>query len=370
MTVKRRKVNLFFLNFVLYSSFLKYLTVMSSDYIKSWVGGIEEYIPGKTFRDCIKLASNENNYGPSPLVVEAIQEAASNISMYPCRDLDVRDAAAKYCGLEGENIILGNGSDELIDLILKAFKGPVLGFSPTFSYYRICSTIFNEPYFEVKLNTDFSLSSSEFIAESRRANILFLCNPNNPSGSVIPKKTIKEILDEGKITVVDEAYFEFCGVSAVSFLKDYDNLIVLRTFAKAFALAGLRIGYGISNPEIVRLLCKVKQPFNVNSVAQEAALAALDDVAYMKSTVDAMKTDRKRTYTALSDRFDAFKSYANFVLVDTSPLSAGEFFNRLLKEGIIIREFGRFEGFPGEYCRISIGTHEENKKLLDALDKI
>lgn len=335
-----------------------------------WIEDIESYIPGQTIEGCIKLASNENSYGPSPRVLKAIAQASSSLNRYPYKDDAVREKTAQYCNVKRDNIILGNGSDELIDLVVKTFKGAILSVYPTFATYRISSQISNREYIEVRLNPDLSFPLEEFISNSRKADILFVCSPNNPTGMVLPEKGLREILDEGKITVIDEAYFEFYGKTAVKLLDDYDNLIVLRTFAKAFALAGLRMGYIVANPTITGLLYKVKPPFNVNSLAQEAALAALDDTQYMKSTVNKIVEDREFIYNKISEMFKAFKSHANFILVDTTPLSSDEFYGRLLEKKIIVRNLKRFTGFRGEYCRISIGTTGENRKLIKAVSEL
>lgn len=343
---------------------------MNKNYIKPWIEEVEAYIPGKTIEGCIKLASNENNYGPSPKVLAAINKSRFFIHMYPYKDAQLKDAVGRYCGVSGDNIIFGNGSDELIDIILKTFRGPLLTFKPTFASYRIYASILNEKYFEVNLRRDFSFPLNEFIEQIKKANIIFLCTPNNPTGTKITKKEIKEILDEEKPVVVDEAYFEFCNETAVGLLRDYDNLMILRTFAKAFALAGLRIGYCIANPETIRMLHKVKPPFNVNLIAQEAALAALGDIPYMKSTVKKIVRDKEKLYKKLSEKYKPLKSYTNFIFVDVSPHTAIQFYERLLKKGFITRPFGKIGGFPGEYCRITVGTTKETQKLLSALDEI
>ena len=341
-----------------------------NEYVKPWVNDIEAYIPGKTIEGYVKLASNENNYGPSPRVMDAIEKAKSVLHIYPHKDDDVREKIAGYCNTKAENIILGNGSDELLDLILKAFKGPCIGLNPSYSWYKIAAGILGEEYLEVNLNDDFTLSSEQFIDKSKRANILFLCNPNNPTGTVIPEDKLREILDENKITVIDEAYYEFYGKSAVPLLKKYDNLIVLRTFAKAFALAGLRIGYGIANSNIIDLLYKVKMPFTTNSVAQEAAISALDDLRYTESRVNKIIKDREILFNKLKQKFRAFRSHANFVLIDTTPIKSKEFYEWFLERGIIIRNLGKFNGFRGEYCRISVGTSDENRAFIRALEEL
>lgn len=341
-----------------------------SPFVREWVENIEPYIPGEMREGFIKLASNENNYGPSPRVVEALQEYIKNVNVYPYMDPELRVETAEYCGVGKDSVVMGNGSDELLDLILKAFRGPVLGFYPSFSGYVLCSQIMGEMYVKSNLKQDFSLSMEGFMKDAENTNLIFLCNPNNPTGSVIDEGDIVEILELGKITVVDEAYYEFCGRTVASLIEDYNNLIVLRTFSKAFALGGLRVGYGLSNPKIIDLLSGVKQPFSVSSISQVAALAALDDIPYMENSVKKIVADRETLYNNLSRRFRTFKSKANFILIDTSPMKSREFFDRLIDEGIIVRDLGKFDGFSGEYVRISIGTRKENMKLIDVVDSM
>jgi histidinol-phosphate aminotransferase len=328
-------------------------------------------VPGKTIEGCVKLASNENNFGPSPKVIEALKKASSTVNQYPYKDVLLRQELGKYCGsYSADNVILGNGSDELIDLILKAFKGPLYTFGPTFASYSIYARMLNEKYSEKPLNADFSFPLSEFLAGAKDAGIIFLCTPNNPTGTILSEEEIAAVLDLGKPTVVDEAYYEYCGKTCLPLLKDYDNLIVTRTLAKAFGLAGLRIGYAVTNPDTVKTLLKVKPPFNVNILAQEAALAALSDVAYMKKMVETTLAERDILYGNITKRFAAVPSYTNFILVNTHPLSAKDFYEKLLAAGFVVRQLGRFPGFSGEYCRITVGTPEQNKKLAAALESI
>lgn len=339
-------------------------------FINEWVEDLEPYIPGETMEGFVKLASNENNYGPSPKVVKAIEEFAPRMNLYPYQDEQLRRKIADYLKVEPDNILAGNGSDELIDLVLKTFRGNVASFYPSFSEYKICSLTLGKEFTEIKLNEDFSFDAERFLKKTEVTDILFLCSPNNPSGAVIGEREIESILDKGKITVVDEAYVEFSDSSIVSWTQEYNNLIVLRTFAKAFGLAGLRIGYAVANPGITRYLRKVKPPFNVNLMAQIAALAALEDVEYMQDCVSRIVNERERVKKELSNRFQIYDSGANFLLVDVSPTTSDRFFESLLEKKIIVRNFGNFNGFEGEYVRISIGTEEENDKLLDAVSAI
>ena len=342
----------------------------TSKFLKPWIENLEQYVPGEAREGYIKLASNENNYGPSPQVIKAIKDNAGFVYKYIPSDIMLTEKIAEYCGVNPENVIAGNGSDEVIDMIFKTFNGPVLSFYPSFSEYKIYSELLNEKYCDITLESDFSFDVNKFIEASTDANILVLCTPNNPTGEIIKREYIEQVLCEGKITVVDEAYFEFSGESIVDLIKDYENLIVIRTFSKAFALAGLRAGYAIGNEKIIRYLYRVKPPFNVNSLAQVAAITALDDLDYMNDIVNRILGDRKILEKELGKRFRIFPSHANFILIDVSPITADEFYGKLLKNKIIVRNFGRFKGFDGEYIRITIGTNEENEKLVEVLNRI
>ena len=341
-----------------------------SENVKPWIPGLCCYTPGKTIKGYVKLASNENNYGPSPKVKEAIKKAADEINIYPHRDMELRQKIAEYCGAAQENIITGNGSDESIDLIFKTFKGPVLSFNPTYAEYRIFSEAMGEKYLQIDLEKDLTFPLKRFIAESRKAKILVLCSPNNPTGGVITEEELRKVLGEGKTTVVDEAYVEFHGKSFASLVKEYENLIILRTFSKAFALAGLRVGYIIADPKVIELLDRVKPPFSVNSLAIDAAIAALDDQKYMRSTVEKMVNDRGMLYAALKEKYKTYPSEANFILADVSPQRSEDVYKKLLDKKIIVRNLGKYPGFSGEYIRVSVGTTEENKKFIAALNEI
>ncbi|MFZ2454951.1 MAG: histidinol-phosphate transaminase [Candidatus Altiarchaeia archaeon] len=341
-----------------------------SENVKPWIPGLCCYTPGKTIEGYVKLASNENNYGPSPKVKEAIKKAADAVNIYPYKDPELRKKIAEYCGTKPGNIITGNGSDESIDLIFKTFKGPVLSFNPTYAEYRIFSEALGEKYLQIDLEKDLTFPLKRFIAESSKAKILVLCSPNNPSGGVITEEDLREVLDEGKTTVVDEAYVEFHGKTFTPLVKEYENLIILRTFSKAFALAGLRVGYIIADQKIIELLDRVKPPFSVNDLAIEAALAALDDQKYMRETVAKIVKDRDMIYNALKEKYTTYPSESNFILADVSPRRSVDVYKRLLDKKIIVRNLGKYPGFSGEYIRVSVGTTEENKKFIEALKDI
>lgn len=343
---------------------------MKYDYsknVKPWISNLCCYTPGNTIKGHVKLASNENNYGPSPGVFEAIKKAADEINTYPYKDPKLRQKIAEYCEVAPENIITGNGSDESIDLIFKTFKGPVLSFNPTYSEYRIFSEALGEKYLQTNLEQDFSFPLKRFLEASEKANILVICSPNNPTGGVISEEELRSVLELGKTTVVDEAYVEFHEKSFTSLVKEYENLIILRTFSKAYALAGLRIGYIIADPKVIKLLDKVKPPFSVNLLAMEAAIAALEDQEYMQKSVKKIIKDRGTLYWEIGRKYKAYPSESNYIFADVSPERSEDVYKKLLGKKIIVRDLGRYPGFPGEYIRVSVGTTEENKKFIEAL---
>lgn len=338
--------------------------------MKPHVWSLPEYVPGEYREGYVKLASNENNFGPSPKVKAAVRSWAGRTHLYPYLDLKVREALADYVGVGSDCIVAGNGSDELMDMLVKVFPGPVAGSHPSFSEYPIAAGAVGERYVPVRLADDFTFDGETFLKEASDARLFFLCSPNNPTGLSISDGDLKRVLDSGKIVVLDEAYAEFAGKSRVGWLRDYDNLIILRTLSKAFALAGLRVGYAVAKPEAAEAMMKVKIPFNVNSIAEAAALAALDDRAYSKRCVKKMVKGREEIQAAMSKRSKAYPSDSNFVFADVSPMTAQAFFDGMIGEGIIVRKFGRLQGYPGEYVRVSSGTDKENRQFLKALKAI
>jgi len=339
------------------------------DYIKPNVAGLPDYVPGEYRPGFVKLASNENNYGPSPKVVKVLKEWANRTQLYPYRTDEVRQKLAEYAGVGRDNIILGNGSDELMDMAVKVFSGPAAGSYPSFSEYPIVAGAVGKKYVPVRLEDDFRFDAKRFLKEAADCRLAFLCSPNNPTGLSIPDDELQKVLDTDRIVVLDEAYYEFSGKTRLPWMKDYPNLIILRTMSKAFALAGLRIGYAIADPKIIAAFNKVKIPFNISSLAEAAAVAALDDLDYMRWCVVKILDGREKVYKALSRKFKAYESDSNFVFADVSPLTAQGFFDRLAEDKMIVRKFGAFKGFRGEYVRVSPGNEVENKKFEKAMLK-
>ena len=240
--------------------------------VKPHVFGLEKYVPGEYREGFIKLASNENNYGPSPKVVNAIMENAGRVHVYPFLDAEVKKLAAKYAGVGVDSVMMGNGSDELMELVLKTFNGPVAAVYPSYASYRIFPRMLGMEFFDVGLLPDFTWDVDDFIAKSKRANLYFIGNPNNPTGNLVEEEDLVRLLDEGKIVVLDEAYTEFSGGTHIKLTGEYDNLLVLRTLSKAFGIGGLRVGYMVGNPETVSYVNHLKPPFSIALLAEFAAM--------------------------------------------------------------------------------------------------
>ncbi|MGQ9755109.1 MAG: histidinol-phosphate transaminase [Desulfotomaculales bacterium] len=322
----------------------------------------------------IKLDANENPYPFPTAVRDAIWAAAGGetFNRYPdgaARAL--RDALADYAGVAPGNVLVGNGSDEIIlNLLLTFGTGRrVLIAAPTFGMYRLHSLVAGAEPVEVPRGADFAVEPDAFLAAARAQNaqMVFLCSPNNPTGNVTPPADIERLLREyAGIVVVDEAYAEFAGTSAVGLLSRYPRLVLLRTFSKAFGLAGLRVGYMLAGEDVVQAVWRVKQPFNVNAFSQAAALAVLGNQDVFREQIEAICRARDDLYSRLEELpgVTAFPSRANFILFRT-PLPAGGVYEGLLRRGVLVRNV---DGplLPG-CLRVTIGRPEENTRFLDAL---
>ncbi len=323
----------------------------------------------------MKLCSNENPYGASPKAIEAIKREANNLEKYPeSNPAEVREAIGEYLNVEPEQVCIGNGSDEIMDLACKALTDPgdkTLIPTPTFSEYELASRVnAAEPNF-VGLK-DFQWDVDRLTEEMNDSRVAFIGRPNNPTGNSISEKGLKKLLDTGKVIIVDEAYAEFSDSSVVSWTKDYENLLVLRTFSKLFGLAGVRIGYGIGNEKLVRALERVRPPFSVNSLAQKAALAALEDEEFVDRARESILEGRSFLKENLEKLgFRVLQSDANFLMANTDPLEKGasEVCDLLSEEGILIRNLSGFRGVGKNWIRITVGRPDQNKRLIKCLEK-
>ncbi len=355
--------------------------------IRPNIKGIPPYVPGKSKEEIaqefgldpekiIKLASNENPFGPSKTAIDAIGTASSKIAVYP--DSVARDLIAelsKYLGIKKEQIITGNGSDEILDLTVRLFineGNEAIISTPTFSVYESLIKIASgTPVFvPLKLKKHGFKYDTHGILDNinEKTKLVFICSPNNPTGNLISEEEVKKILERETIVLIDEAYTEFCGSSLIGLINEYENLIITRTFSKAFGLAGLRVGYGIACKKIIDYMFRIKVPFTVNTVAQKAAIAALKDRQHLKTTIETTKKGRDHLFVELSkiDSIKVYPSNANFLLINVKNTgkTAGKIAERLFKNGIITRDCKNFRGLDEYHLRVSIGTMEENLKFL------
>lgn len=349
---------------------------------------ITPYQPGKPIEELrrqlglkkvIKLASNENPLGPSPRALSGVRKALCRINRYPegsCFYL--RQRLSKKLNVKPASIIFGNGSDEIIDIIIKAFCGPddeVMTSGITFLEYKIITQQNGRKVKTIPLK-DFKYDLQRIKKNiSPKTKVIFIANPNNPTGTYVNRYEVDKFLDglAGDIVVVfDEAYLEFVENKdfplSLNYFKDGKNVIILRTFSKIYGLAGLRIGYGIAREEFIRYMERARQPFNVNTLAQEAALAALDDTTFIRKAQRAVREGKKYLYSELDRlKIKYIPSAANFILIDLRQ-DGLKIFNKLLKEGVIVRDMRQY-GLK-DFIRVTIGTEKENRKFVEALKKV
>ena len=352
---------------------------------------MQPYLPGKPIDEVkrelgldrvVKLASNENPFGPSPKAIAAVKEAAEKMHIYPDGAAhDLKQAVSKHIGLPVPNLIMGNGSDELIHLIGLVFLGSdqdemIVG-DPSFSRYDAATQIGPSKLTKVPLDADYR---HDLVAMSKavtaNTKLIFIANPNNPTGTIVRKAEFDRFLDSvpSHIAIVlDEAYFEFSeGAEDFPSARDYvaagKNVIGLRTFSKAYGLAGIRIGYGFGPAEVIDAINRVREPFNANSLAQVAAIAALDDAEHVQKTVQNNKEGLEflaSVFTSVGAK--PLESYANFMYADLGR-PAQPVFQALLEQGVITRS-GHALGNP-TCLRVSVGTKEEMEIFAEQLKNV
>lgn len=331
------------------------------------------------FSNVVKLDANENPY---PFPTEVVQDIFARLNgevftRYPDpAGLDLKVKIAEVNSTGPDNVVLGNGSDELIQLILQTFGGPgkrVIIPVPTFSMYNIHGRITGTVPVEVPRDEKFNLNLDELLTEMRHPDtrITYLATPNNPSGNCVPADEIRKLLTEVEsLVVADEAYIDFGGETCLPLLEDYPNLIILRSFSKV-AIAGLRVGYLIARPEVTRELLKVKQPYNVNTFSQMTALAVLNNWPVFREQIEKIVSERERLKMELGSipGIRVYPSQANFILFKV-PVPAGELHRQLVEEGVLVRwGLGRTHGLP-ECLRVTVGTRQENDLFLEKIRKI
>ncbi len=326
-------------------------------------------------RDVVKLDQNENPYGCSPRVRDALS-SFEWYHVYPDPlHRALRDRLGAYVGVNPANIVVGNGSDELIELILHMFVEPgdrVVSAGPSFGYYATAAQAAGATYHLVPRGPRFEVDPERIAAAvDERTKVLFVASPNNPTGNATPNAVIRRLLDLDVVVVVDEAYFEFHGQSAVDFVHDgAANLIVLRTFSKWAGLAGLRLGYGIFPDGLITVASSLKPPYSVSQAAEVAGIASLDDVEYLRSNVRQILAERQRLARGLAavEFFAPYPSDANFILCEVIGRSAADVQVQLARRAILVR---RYDSPRLENClRISVGRPDQTDRLLAAIREI
>lgn len=352
--------------------------------IRPSVKHIKEYIPGKSVEEIrciseniIKLGSNENVLGASPLVARAIKENAEKLHIYPSYDaFELKQALSEYTGYSVDNLVVsGSGMDGIIDTLMRLFLSPyseTIIPIPTFSYYEITTLAHGGKPVFVNRNSDFEAIPEEILNKvSSNTRMIFLCSPNNPTGNVINEENARTIIESvNSIVFIDEAYVEFSEKSLIGLVKEYDNLVIGRTFSKAFALAGMRIGYAIAPSWICKEYMKVMTPFSVDVLSSACGIAALKDKKHLRKTIEMVKKGREQLIKSLESLCKVYPSEANFVLIDVSPKTSSEVSELLLKQGIIVRDCASFRGAGNSLIRITIGKKEQNERVIQALHKI
>ena len=324
----------------------------------------------------VKLASNENPLGPSPKAIKAMRAALPQAHLYPDGGgFYLRNALAAKLGLARENIILGNGSNEVIEFLGHAFLrtgDEVVASEHAFIAYKLIAALFGVRTIETFSPNYAHHLDGMLAAITPRTRLVFIANPNNLTGTLIPQSKIDSYMarvPKNVVTVFDEAYYEFLDnpPDTLKYVREGQNIIVLRTFSKIHGLAGTRVGYGIARPEMIEVLQKTREPFNVNSLAQIGALAALEDTAHQRETKRVV--DEGRVY--LQEQFRALQlefvpSTANFIMVNVGDGPA--IFQKLLEKRIIVRPLKGYN-LP-EWVRVSVGTMKQNEKCIAALKEV
>jgi len=356
--------------------------------VRKGILDLKPYIPGKPIeevkrelglKEVVKLASNETSIGPSPLAVEAIKKEAENINLYPeSSSRALREKIAHKLNIDKEMIIIDNGADDVIGLVGMAFINEgdeVITGEMTFPAYETITKIMGGKLISVKLK-NFRFDLEEIIQRiNGKTKIVFLCNPNNPTGTIVEREEVANFMEKVPpevIVVFDEAYYDYVEdksyPDSLSYVLKGKNIIILHTFSKIVGIAGVRVGYGIARAELIRDLRKVVNPFTTNRLAQVAALASLDDEEHRKKVLRSNREGKKYLYKELKElRLFYLPTEANFIFIDLKE-DSGPIFEKLLRKGVIVRQ-GKTWDCPN-FIRVTIGTAYENKRFIQAIKEV
>lgn len=358
------------------------------------VDEMDSYVPGKSQGEIaeqfnlnkdeiIKLGSNENPWGPSPKAVEAIKAEIKSINRYPESQLhELVGEIAEYADVEDNQVIIGgDGADEIIDVLAKTFIDEGDEFIvplPSYMYYEYLLQQYGARPVYARWNLDKNEldADSIFDAITDRTKMIFLCSPNNPTGTLIEKEVLADIASQNPeiLVVVDEAYFEYSEVTNKDLINEYDNIFIIRTMSKVLGLAGMRIGYGLACAEIIEYMHRIKPVFSLTRLSFVAALNTFRDKQYIKDSIENGIRSRQYLYDELSkiDSLNVFPSKSNFMLIgikDTG-FTASQLALELMKRGIIVRDCTSFKGLDEYWIRISICTMEEDKKFIEIIKEV
>lgn len=350
------------------------------DFIRPQIRDLKAYV-SKSIPDCARLDANENPLPWPEGMKEQLQSLSLAFNRYPDGEAqELKQAISHFAGVPSEGILTGNGSDELIQLIMTTFGGEnraVLINPPTFSMYGAAAKVTGTEVVEVPLlltedGRDFCLDVEGIIKAAAQplVHVVVLCNPNNPTGTLFLREDILQIVKEsGKIVIVDEAYGEFSGESLIDQITSYPNLLVMKTFSKLFAMAALRLGYLLGQPSTIELLNRARQPFNVNSFTQKAGVIALDYVEEYSQQGQILLAELEKIVDALNScpSVKVFATRANFVLFQ--PKDPEQVYQELIQKGFLIRNMGNLPVI-GKALRLSTGLPEDNARLISVLKEI
>ncbi len=358
------------------------------------VDEMDSYVPGRSQdeiaqdfnlkkEDIIKLGSNENPWGPSPKAMEAIKDEIKSINRYPESQLhELVAEIASYSGVEDSQVIIGgDGADEVIDVLAKTFIDEGDEFIvplPSYMYYEYLLKQYgaNPVYARWDLEENKLDAESIFDAVSDKTKMMFLCSPNNPTGTLIDKEVLIEIASKNPdvLIVIDEAYFEYSEVTNKDLINDFDNIFIIRTMSKVLGLAGMRIGYGLACEEIIEYMHRIKPVFSLTRLSFVAALNTFRDKAYIEDSIKKGIESRQYLYDEVSkiEGLKVFPSKSNFMLINVKDtgFTASELALELMKKGIIVRDCTSFKGLDEYWIRISICTLDEDRKFIEILKEV
>ncbi len=348
-----------------------------SRFLTEKIQKLTPYVPGEQpkERKYIKLNTNESPFPPSDKAIKRANEEAQKLMLYPDPDCnELTELVAKTCNVDKENVILSNGSDEVLNFAFMAYcdqNTPAVFADITYGFYKVFASVNGVDYKEIPLKNDFTLDIEAF---ENTDGTLFIANPNAPSGIFVPVSVIEEIVAKNstRIVVVDEAYVDFGGESCIPLTKKYDNILVVQTFSKSRSMAGARLGFAVGSKELILDLMRIKystNPYNVNRMTAAAGVGALEDREYFESNCKKIIENREYTHKELEKLgFTHTQSMTNFVFVKSDKIAGGELYKKLKEKGILVRHFDKEE--IKEYNRITVGSAEEMQALVNTVREI